>query len=180
MAIDHLKRNPLVDNGLLHDIDQKVMDVGESIRPYDASHLIHGDLTFENMLWDGTQITALLDLEWCRGAPADLDLDVLFRFCAIPSAHVAPDYASSALPEDYQCVPGWIAEELPALFAHPQLHERLVLYSLAFDVSELATFPPQPGGPTFGPLHPIRRLEAMLHDGGHVTKTLSRIGYPTT
>ena len=63
--------------------------------------LIHGDLHFENVLWDGQDITALLDFEYARAGPPDLELDVFLRFCAYPFLHVAEDYEHLTRAEDY-------------------------------------------------------------------------------
>ena len=56
--------------------------------PFDvARRSIHGDLHFQNVLWDGEHgARAVLDLEFARAAPPDLDLDVFLRFCAFPSS----------------------------------------------------------------------------------------------
>ena len=37
-----------------------VLDTGRSVQ------LVHGDLHFENVLWDNGHISAVLDLEWAR------------------------------------------------------------------------------------------------------------------
>ncbi len=99
--------------------------------------LIHGDLHFQNVLWDGFSVTALLDLEWARGAPPDLDLDVFLRFCAHPHWFVAPEYADRTRVEDYAAVPYWFAEFYPELFAHEYELDRTELYSIAYDVRDL-------------------------------------------
>ena len=55
-----------------------------ALDPFESTTLVHGDLHFQNVLWDGEHVTALLDLEFARAAPPDLDLDVLLRFCVVP------------------------------------------------------------------------------------------------
>ena len=37
-----------------------------ALDPFEATTLIHGDLHFQNVLWDGRNVTALLDLEFAR------------------------------------------------------------------------------------------------------------------
>ena len=59
---------------------------------------VHGDLTFENVLWHEGEITALLDVEWARPGPKDLDLDILLRCAAYPQLHVAPAFESRTHP----------------------------------------------------------------------------------
>ncbi|WP_406382469.1 phosphotransferase family protein [Streptomyces sp. NBC_01618] len=41
--------------------------------------IVHGDLHFANLLWDKGRITAVLDFEWVRIGPPDLDLLPLLR-----------------------------------------------------------------------------------------------------
>ena len=108
---------------------------------------MHGDLTFENVLWDGHVVTALLDFEWSRQAPADVDLDVFLRFACFPYLHVAEDYEAETRAIDYAEVPFWLAEDYPELFGFPHEFDRLRLYSIAYDVRELLAFPPEPARP---------------------------------
>lgn len=175
VALDALRRDIRVDKGLIRTAEQLVMDTGSSLDDYSQRRLVHGDLTFENVLWDGTGISGLLDFEWCRGGSPDLDLDVLLRFCAFPYAHVAEDYEALTRPEDYRDVPGWLADHMPESFAHPRLAERLMLYSLAFDVQDL-TQSLDAARDQRGPLHPMNRLRSLLSTGGHLTTMLASVG----
>jgi aminoglycoside phosphotransferase (APT) family kinase protein len=139
-----------------------------ALDPVPAGTLIHGDIHFENILWDGERITGLLDFEWARAAAADLELDVLLRFCAFPFLHVAEDYERVTLPEDYAEVPGWLAEEYPDLFAHPRLRDRLRVYSIAYDVRELILDPPDRPVEELSHLHPYHRLADTVDGRGHI------------
>jgi aminoglycoside phosphotransferase len=130
--------------------------------------LIHGDIHFENILWDGSQITGLLDFEWARPAAPDLELDVLLRFCALPFLHVAEDYETVTRPEDYACVPGWLAEVYPELFSHPRLLDRLRMYSIAYDLRDLLMDPPDRPVDELSHLHPYHRLTDTLDGHGHL------------
>ena len=141
--------------------------------------LIHGDLTLENVLWDGSQITAIVDFEWCRPGPADLDLDVLGRYFWIPGAHLPVEAADAQDREDYRHAPAWMAQTYPALFEHPQLPERLLLYALAFEVRDVLASPLPADKSKLNPLHPYRRLDHLLATGGHVTELLAELGLPT-
>lgn len=63
------------------------------VRPGAACVLNHGDLSFDNILWQEGQITALLDFEYAVIAPAELDLTEWFK-CAFAqggAVDVAPD-----------------------------------------------------------------------------------------
>jgi aminoglycoside phosphotransferase (APT) family kinase protein len=175
-GIDRLATDPRADQGVISDARDYVISTWPTLDGFDDGHLIHGDLTFENMLWDGRSVSAIIDFEWCRGAPADVDLDVLLRCCALPEAHVAASHQDRTQAEDYADVAYWLAEEYPALFSHANLTERLMLYALSFEV-RLATMGPIPANRPDDPMgHPYNRLIGLLSSGGHVVQALHRAG----
>jgi aminoglycoside phosphotransferase (APT) family kinase protein len=159
-----------VDAALVTSVIEIVEDTRWVLEPFDTAHLVHGDLTFENVLWDGRAITALLDFEWARGGPADLDLDVLLRFCAYPYLHVAEDYEDQTLARDYAPVPYWLAEDYPELFAHPHLLDRMRLYCIAYDVRELQAFPPPAPPDQLSAHHPVNRLDRVARGRSHLDR----------
>jgi len=152
-----------VDKGMVSGLIELVRSTSRTLEPFDAATLIHGDLTFENVLWDGEQVTALIDFEWSRAAPADLDLDIILRFCTYPGLHVAEDYAEQTRPEDYEEVPWWLREDYPQLFAFPQGLERLRLYAIAFDVRDVLAFPPPLPASELPSEHALNRLVRLLN-----------------
>ncbi len=169
-ALDRAMALPHVDVGMLREASDLVKATAGVLDPFDATTLVHGDLTFENVLWDGEHITALLDFEFARPGPPDLDLDVLLRFVALPHLHVAPDYEALTLAEDYVEVPYWLAEDYPALFAHPRQFDRVRLYSLAWDVRELLAFPPAEPWRDLHRHHAHRRIVAVLRGTSYLDR----------
>lgn len=161
-AIDRASTLPNVDVGVMRDAAAHVRTHAHVLDPFDATTIVHGDLSFENVLWDGSQVTALLDFEYARPGPPDLDLDVLLRFVALPELHVAPDYEHETRASDYADVPWWLAEDYPELFAHPHQFDRVRLYSLAWDVRELLAFPPAEPMRDLHRHHPLRRITHVL------------------
>ena len=155
---------------LVDEIESRVTELAPALGRDLTQTLIHGDLTFENVLWDGTRVSALFDFEWARPAPPDLDLDVFLRMCALPSLHVADDYRQLTRSEDYVHIPDWLADEYPELFEVPRLRERLELYSLAFDLNELLHFPPRGDARSLPPLHALNRIHATLAGRGHFVR----------
>lgn len=174
-ALDRLSAIREVDSGLTAAARDLVLQYEDCLVDYDESSLVHGDLTFENVLWDGRRVTAIVDFEWCRGGPADLDLDVLGRFFAIPHAHVSLDAEKWQRSEDYRQVPLWMAEVYPELFAHPRLAERLLIFALAFEVRDLLSSPPPANKRDLNQLHPYFRLDHLVATGGHVTELLDHL-----
>ncbi len=169
-ALSDLTEMPFVDPRLVVGVRDLVNDTRSAIEPFDTRNLVHGDLHFENVLWDGRAITALLDFEWTRGGPTDLDLDVLLRFCAYPYLHVAEDYESVTLARDYAQVPYWLAEDYPELFGHPRQLDRMRLFCAAYDVQELLRFPPPRPADELSPHHPVNRLERTVRGIGHLDR----------
>src|SRR3546814_8973481 len=96
-----------VDRMFLHDAIELVQDIGAAVQPFTSETLIHGDLTFENILWDDG-ITALLDVEWSRPGPPDLDLDIILRCCAYPHLHVAERHVAATRAVHYADAPAWL------------------------------------------------------------------------
>ena len=157
-----------VDRGVLEELRGYVLGKRSVLDPFVSTRLIHGDLHFQNVLWDGSHVAALLDLEFARPAPADLDLDVFLRFCAYPALFVPEGREHEARREDYDEVPDWLRLDYPELFDHPDLVDRLRIYSIAFDMKALMASPPR------GPLnslthrHPYRRLMATVRHESHL------------
>lgn len=175
-GLDRLAADPHVDRGVVAMAQEYVMANAHHLDDFDRSHLVHGDLTFENVLHDGRGISAVIDFEWCRGGPPDIDLDVLLRCCAIPHAHVANQFQERTRPEDYAAVTGWLSEDYPELFSHPHLVERLTLYALGFDLRDALEQPLPVQRADVDDLHPYNRLVSLVSTGGHVALLLERAG----
>ncbi|MEZ5165063.1 MAG: phosphotransferase [Acidimicrobiales bacterium] len=119
VAIDQARSLAHVDRRMIDDIEQLVFELTPTIEPFDSRFLVHGDLTFENVLWDGESITAILDFEWARPSPRDVDLDVFLRFCCLPHLHVGDEWVDRTRPEDYADVPWWLrARTTPSCSPH--------------------------------------------------------------
>jgi len=173
-ALDRVEGLEFVDRGVIAELRSYVRGARSALDPFESDHLIHGDLHFQNVLWDGQHITALLDLEFARAAPPDLDLDVFLRFCAYPSLFVPVGREDEARREDYAAVAGWFGEAYPELFDHPALIERLRIYAIAFDLKHVLAEPPR------GPLgsltleHPYRRLMATVRRESYLDRLARR------
>ena len=175
-AFETARGLPHVDRGLMADLQLMVQETAETIEPFNITTLVHGDLHFENVLWDTDRITALLDFEYARPGPPDLDLDVLLRFSAYPFLHVAEDYEHLTRAEDYEPVPYWLAEDYPELFGHPKVFERTVLYSIAYDMRELLEFPPPRPPRELSRYHPHNRLDMVSRGVSHLHELAGRSG----
>jgi hypothetical protein len=178
-ALDRAAALPHVEGPLVDQLRQIVLDTSWSIEPYEVGHLVHGDLHFENVLWDGSRITALLDFEWAHGAPREVDLDIFFRFCAYPFLHVAEDYEHMTRAEDYAAIPYWLADDYPDLFRVPNLFERMQIYCIAYDIRELLLFPPPRPPRELSKYHPYNRLDMLLRSQSHLHRLAGRESFET-
>lgn len=137
--------------------------------------IVHNDLHFENILWDGQNITALLDFEKACYAPLDLELDLLLRFCAFPALFVHEEYEHLVNPQDYSVVPHWLFEHYPKLHAVEHLTERLSLYSLLYDLRLLQRFPPQATIRHDEDDHLINRIRAVVEQRSYISALVKQI-----
>lgn len=169
-ALDRAGRLPNVDAEIMAEAADHVRANASALDSFDDATVVHGDLSFENVLWDGENITALLDFEFARPGPPDLDLDVLLRFSALPKLHVAEDYEDATEADDYADVPWWFAEDYPELFAHPRQFDRARIYSLAWDVRELLAFPPSDSARELHRHHPYRRIIHVLRKTSYLDR----------
>jgi aminoglycoside phosphotransferase (APT) family kinase protein len=158
-----------VDPGLFRAAADVVHHCAAAFAGEPPRGLVHGDLHLENVLWDGSRLTAILDFEWARLAPPDLDLDVLLRFCADPELHVTADYKEKVRRHDYANVPNWLREGYPALFGHPRLRDRLTLYALAYDVRHLLTDPPRQTLDSLPGHHAYHRIRRVVEGRTHLS-----------
>lgn len=166
--LDRLRGAPNVDRGLIAAAHERTEEVADSVWAHERHGLVHGDLHFENVLVKEGIMVSLLDFEWSRPGPKEIDIDVLGRFCAHPHVHVGGDY--SVDPRDYKDVLRWLNELYPDLFAHELIRERLMLCALAFEVPALvADLPAQPAH-HLSEFHPINRLRDLLDNGTHAER----------
>ena len=173
-ALERAAKLPHVDAGAMATAVEWVRVMQTALDPFEAPTLVHGDLHFQNVLWDGEQVTALLDLEFARAAPPDVDLDVLLRFCVVPFLFVPIGREDEAKAEDYADVPFWFRDVYPELFAHRRAFDRLRLYAVGFDVRDLLANPPTRPPSQLTRHHPYRRLLATLRGQGHLDYLAAR------
>jgi hypothetical protein len=110
--------------------------------------VVHGDAHLANLLWRDDRIVALLDLEWGRPGPRDLELEPLLRDV---------DWRSASAVADVTSVLGRRRDDYPDLFAHPDLVARCGSTNWRPRLRSLFTSPPSD------------------YDSGRVTDELARL-----
>lgn len=103
--------------------------------------LVHGDPHFENVLWDGSRVSALLDFEWSRRSWIDCDLEILLSIAEDPALFAADDYAHEIDRAAYVEVGRWLADAQPGWFAHPRLIDRLEVLHVSRTLGHLEIAP---------------------------------------
>jgi aminoglycoside phosphotransferase (APT) family kinase protein len=152
-----LAAQPHVDRGLIDEAVRQIEDL-RAVDPFldKQRTVVHADLHLANILWDGSGIAAVLDFEWVRLAPPDLDLNELVR--AVESNRTLRVEAAEA-----EIVRG-LRSTYPDLFAHPQLAERLQLYAVTSCLREVTGWPLTKPEAELNPEHPIRQLRRLVTD----------------
>jgi aminoglycoside phosphotransferase (APT) family kinase protein len=120
--------------------------------PGSLAHVVHGDLAFVNILVDGGQITGVLDFEWARKGPRDLELISLVRMVELTRTWIGREPPP---------VLRWLQEDYPQMFAALDLERRLWLYALAYTMRGIIFWPPDRPEAELEPehqLHLLRRL----------------------
>ena len=91
--------------------------------------LIHGDLHFDNFIYDGKNLH-LLDFERCMVAPIDYDLRIFSRYNSQPYLWASAKTDMLAVEPDYQDLMNMVLENYKELNEIPYINERIVFYSI--------------------------------------------------
>ncbi len=179
-ALEEAQHRTGVDQALVADARHLVLESTPALEPFSTHTLVHGDVHFQNVLWDGNQITGLIDWEWARGGPADLELDVFLRFCANPRWFVCDELLANTLASDYAVIPYWLADDYPELFHHNYVLERLLVYEISYDVFDLMRSPIEGPARSLPESHPHRRLEQTMRGEGHLHRLAGEVPWDST
>ncbi|MFN2540302.1 MAG: phosphotransferase family protein [Mycobacteriales bacterium] len=133
------------------------------LRPFDVGSsddpVIHGDMTLMNLVAAGSSLQTLLDFEWVRLGPADLDLQGFLR--PEPEAD-AGDMIRR------------LAVHYPRIVSHPSVVERLWLYDLACTLRDIIVCPASTSPEHLRPDHPLRRLPVIVESPVYINELLDR------
>lgn len=171
---EHARGLPFVCSQLMDDLLERLWGLADR-DPYldtEGHVVVHGDAHLNNVLWNNGKLVALLDLEWARLGPPDLELEPFLRTVdwAGQEPELMPAYEVSELL-------GWLAGGYPGMFASPHLIERLWLYQLTFTLRELFTWPTVTAPPDqLAPDHPLNLLPKFVASSDHLERLLTGAG----
>ena len=141
---------PFVDHGVLDAAAQRLAELGDPAGGGEV--LLHGDFYLGNVLARGGHVSALIDFEFARMGPRDLELISVVR---------ALD-AETRLGLRRPPLLAWLAEDYPELFGPADLHRRLWVYALAYTIRQIIFWPLDRAEAddleVTHPLHTLRRL----------------------
>jgi aminoglycoside phosphotransferase (APT) family kinase protein len=103
---------------------------------FEGDVVVHGDAHAANVLYDRGELVALLDYEWARLGPADLELEAACR--DDPQVEAGIDDRGVLATEVFGLT--WLREGYPELFEREHLTERLWLYRLCFELRSLCVW----------------------------------------
>ena len=141
--VEAARRLPGHDSRLLADVADWIQE-RLALFAVDEPVLVHGDVHGSNVIVDEGRVTGLIDFAEASAQPADVELDIILRWCAkareYPPAPDGRGLDGTTLTE----VPGWLRGAYPELFGREHLRERLNSYDMHRELA-LYAHHPQPG-----------------------------------
>jgi Ser/Thr protein kinase RdoA (MazF antagonist) len=119
-----------------------------------STGVVHGDLHLDNVWWDGTHVSGVLDLEWVRAAPPYVDL-------ARVKDNADADEADGI--QRHQLLLAVLVRERPDIAAVDRLPERIRLLQVAHQLRQLwVDGVPSDEAATLPSDHPVSALTSLL------------------
>ena len=113
--------------------------------------LIHCDACPPNLMEREGRIISLLDFEWARLGPIDMELPIWLHMARLA------DIASKPFPPVFR----WLKKDYPDLFAAPNSRERLWLYHLLFTIHCIESWHPDAPEHELSPDHHVHTLRKL-------------------
>jgi aminoglycoside phosphotransferase (APT) family kinase protein len=144
--IEHARTQLFADQDVLDTIAARLAEVtGHITISRDADVTLHGDCTPANVLVRDGQVVALLDFEWSRRGPRDIE-------ATLP--------AFSAWADGPPMLP-WLAEFYPELFDVPGFGQRQWFYRAGFALRGIIHWPAFAPEPELPKNHGLRQLRHL-------------------
>ena len=141
---------PFTDHGVLNAAAARLRELGDP--PGAGDVLLHGDFYLGNILIHDGQVSALIDFEFSRVGPPDLELISVIRALDMETRLGVPRPPLLT----------WLEQDYPELFAAPDLDRRLWAYAIAYTIRHVIFWPPDhPEGDGLDPAHPLHTLRRL-------------------
>jgi hypothetical protein len=135
MLLAWLEEQPGMDRHLAGRVRTRIAELGPLVSDaeFDDGVVVHGDAHLANVLWYEGRLAALLDLEWARLGPRDLEFEAICRDDADIQARVS----ANPVPASEVPVLAGLCAGYPELFDREHLTDRVWLYDICFQVRQL-------------------------------------------
>ena len=147
------RRVPFVDEKVVDSLAARVSTLPD-IDPLGSGQVIHGDFYLNNVIVRDGQAVGLIDFEFARRGPADLELISVVRAIA----------AERNAGIDRPPLLDWLSEDYPELFAAPDLNDRLWLYAISYTLRHVIFWPPDQPEQGLDPGHPLHLLRRLVDE----------------
>ncbi|HEY6315465.1 MAG TPA: phosphotransferase [Streptosporangiaceae bacterium] len=133
--LDWLEEQPGMDGDLAGRVRTRVEDLRPLVADaeFEDGVVVHGDASYANMLWHQGRLAALLDLEWARLGPPDLEFATILG----DDPDIQAGGFSSAVSAAEVPALAWLRAGYPELFDRKHLTERVWLYDLCFRIRQI-------------------------------------------
>jgi hygromycin-B 7''-O-kinase len=123
------------ESGLEPSLRRRIEMLGPFVpeEEFEEGRVIHGDAHFANVLWNQGELAALLDFEWARIGPPDLELEALCR----EDPQIEMEMLNRGALATEVSVLCWLREGYPELFERKDLTERVWLYQICYEIRAL-------------------------------------------
>jgi aminoglycoside phosphotransferase (APT) family kinase protein len=161
LLIEHARAATFTDQNVLDTIAARLAEVAARITiSRDADVVLHGDCTPANVLVQDGRVVALLDFEWSRRGPRDIEV-TLPAFSAWAVGQEPGSGGPRILP--------WLAEFYPELFDVPDFEQRHWFYRVGFALRGLIHWPAFAPEPELPKGHGLRQLRHLAEAQPPVT-----------
>ena len=106
-----------------------------SSREFADGVVVHADAHLANVLWHQGRVVGLLDFEWARFGPPDLELEAACR----DDPDIEAGARSGSCAADDVPILTWLRAGYPELFHRQDLTERLWLYEFSGEIRRICT-----------------------------------------
>ena len=138
--VEVARRRPGCDSRLLADVADWVRE-RLALFAADEPVLVHGDVHGSNVMVDEGRVTGLVDFSEAVAQPADVELDIILRWCAKASEYPPVPNGRGLDENTLTDVPGWLRGAYPELFERELLRERLLFYDMQRELALHAHHP---------------------------------------
>ena len=119
---------------------ETALSVFDIYLPSDEFVLVHNDLHFDNVIYNNGKIK-IIDFERAIYAPADFELDILYRMVRKPWKFASEEVAELTHPDQYKNIMGYIEKYYPHIINTPHLYKRLAIYDMIYFLRQYVNAP---------------------------------------